>query len=371
MRWLVVFFLVGCNRSSCQPQSSFTDDVSEAYRDCDSAAIEKLKKETNMQTVFSNCGSNGFRNFAWSNDGFLYAELSGRVQILNAETKEITPIGMAKPLDKPLWFSADKLIVPVAPDAQIGDPDNETKPERLGIYNPQKGGISYIDLPIRKTRNLHRWDEQTILLTGEKDGGSKKPYLFDLNNQTLTPTFDYVSSKFDQMGYIKEKDLLTVVHDQTLDIYRNGERIATVPEVNRAIPNADGRYIAIEVDGEIIKPEDRPLPKNLTEEQKRREKIRRKQKYDKLPNWAKDSKPPPEIHVIDLNSNERIRFLDFYGKKFEWYAPHPLLHGSMILQGISQKKINQNIGFIRIEEFLIEVELGRPPDNVEVVGKIK
>ena len=162
-----------------------------------------------------------------------------------------------------------------------------------------------------------------------------------------------------------------IIEMNFIDIYKDEKLIATIPEVNRAIPNPDGRYIAIEVDGQVIKPEDRPLPKDLTEEQRKRERIRLKQRYEKLPNWAKNNKPPPEIHVIDLKSKERIRFLDFYGKKFEWYAPHPLLHATMILQGISQKKINQNIGFIRIEEFLIEVELGRPPDNVEVVGKIK
>jgi hypothetical protein len=258
----------------------------------------------------------------------------------------------------------------VVPDAKIGDPDNANKPERLALYDFE-GKISYIDLPTRKTRNLHRWNEKEILLTAVENG-TRKAYVFNVSTLELTPAFPFIEQDFDQMGYVKDKKILTLVHNNNLNVYRGTEKLVSISNVNRAIPDNEGRYVAIEVDGTLINPEDIPLPNHLSEAQKARERERLKQKHKSLPSWAKNDKPPPEIHMIDLEKMERFRFMNFYGKNFEWYLQDSLWrYASVVIHGITQKKINPNIALIPIEEDLLGLDVGMIPHYVQRLGKIQ
>ena len=58
--------LVACDRDAMYEQNTFSQNVYEAYDECDDAEIRFLSAKHNIQTAFDNCGRRGatFQNFS-------------------------------------------------------------------------------------------------------------------------------------------------------------------------------------------------------------------------------------------------------------------------------------------------------------------
>ena len=147
----------------------------------------------------------------------------------------------------------------------------------------------------------------------------------------------------------------------------DGSSIGVFPEVMRAIPHPDGRYVALETLGEAISPFDQRSWNELSPEARERELARRDEWLQRLPDWAPREMKPPEIQILDLETQQRLRITAFNGEHFEWYRPRPY-YCSFILWGIESKQLHRNVGLVDIAERLRMVGKGEVPMGVELLS---
>ena len=71
MLWILTA-LLGCSREDYYADRSLYDNIREVYEDCEEGKIAFLKRKANIQTMFTDCGSNNIYHYNWSSDGRLF-----------------------------------------------------------------------------------------------------------------------------------------------------------------------------------------------------------------------------------------------------------------------------------------------------------
>ncbi len=362
-----LFAVANCSREDLYGDATFTDNVEAAYAECDEGEITFLASKHGIQTAFDNCGSNKFAHLEWSPDGrHLYFQLTHGGHILDGETKALTTVPTSTPIEGATWTRADVLVVPVGPSEQ----DIEG-PQRFAFFNQASNTLEVVSLgELTEPRDLSPVGEgDEVWFTAIDESGSRHPYHCDPSTGEITRAFDFLEKPVERLVIEQESGLMSWSDGHTSELMRidDGSSIGVFPEVIRAIPHPDGRYVALETLGAPISPFDQRHWNELSPEARKRELARRDEWLIRLPDWAPREMRPPEIQILDLTTDERFRITAFYGERFEWYRPRPYFC-SFILWGIEGKQLHRNIALVDIAERLRMAGKGEIPMGMARVG---
>ncbi|MDG1481622.1 MAG: hypothetical protein P8R54_18655 [Myxococcota bacterium] len=366
MRFFPLFILAACSRDDLYAETSFTDNVAEAFADCNPSEIRFLAGKHAIQTAFRNCGSNTFGDVSWSPDGVrLHFRVVNGSYLLNAEDKTITTVPTEVPTADSAWLHKELIAMPLQPA------EGETLP-RLVQYNLSANTIDISPLPVNNPQDLQTWgDGESLLMLATGEDGTQRPYRFNPADDSIGRAFDFIDVAVERISYAPDAGLLAWSTTESTELMRDdGTSLKIFSGVKRAIPHPEGRYVALEVTGEGISPFDQRAWGELSPEARKRELARQEQFIERLPEWAPREYNPPEIQIYDIEKELLYRVTAFYGDHFEWYqTPNPLsrYYGSFILWGIEGKQLNRNVGLTDLSEKLRMLDKGDIPLGIEAV----
>ena len=357
---LLLTTLFACNREDFYAEPSLYENIKEAYDDCSVERIGFLKKKNNIQTLFTDCGSNDINDFSWSPDGsLLYFQLFTGAFIMNPDNRGVDDIPIGEPVSKGIWTHQGQLAVPVA------HPTDRTQNPNLVLYLTG-GMLESHPIPGKTPTDTQLYKDGIILLTIVDESGKRRPYLFDIKSKEFTRAFSFldevenieVAAASDLVAYKDAKG----VHLTKLD----GTSIKDFPKALRGIPHKEGKYLALEIDGDPVPFLQSQSITYKTPEAKAREEARLKKKAKELPDWMPTEVIPKELHIVNLENNNQYRFLNVYGYKFDWY-PARNYYSSFYLLGIEKQHINNNIALMDFGVQLLMADSGDLPASMELV----
>ena len=368
MRILAPFLiLTACSRDDLYAESSFTDNVAEAFADCNPSEIRFLAGKHAIQTAFRNCGSNNFGDVSWSPDGIrLHFRVVNGSYLLNAEDKTITTVPTEAPTADSAWLHKELLAMPLLPEEGADYP-------RLALYNLPGNALDISPLPITDPLDMQPWgDGEQLLMLGTSDDGTQRPYRFNPTDDSISRAFDFIDAAVARISYSPKAGLLAWSTGESTELMKDdGTSLKVFSGVNRAIPHPEGRYVALEVTGEGISPFDQRAWGELSPEARERELARQEQFVERLPEWAPREYNPPEIHIYDIEKDTTYRVTAFFGDHFEWYqTPNPLsrYYCSFVLWGIEGKQLNRNVALTDLAEKLRMLDKGEIPLGIEALS---
>lgn len=356
--WLLTLILA-CDREDFYAEPSLYENVKEVYTDCSKDQISFLKKKTNIQTVFEDCGSNNVFDFDWSLDGKLfYFHLFKSSYILNPTNKGVDHLPLETPLERGVWLNATQIVLPTASKtSEMGD---------LIFYTVGSGLTNAYPLIGKDPKDVQAFDSKTILLTLVDESGKRRPYFFTEMTGKFEPAFEFAQD-CTSLQVAPKGNLVTCVDEKGTHVMDlQGNSIAELPVVKRAIPHPNGQYIALEVDGAPVSPLDKGTGTYKSPEAQKREEARRKQQLENLPDWMPKEIIPQEIQVYSLAKKERYRFTKFYGEHFVWYGAQDY-YCSFTLHGLDGHFINQNVSLMDLAVPLMLAERGDFSSAIELV----
>jgi hypothetical protein len=370
---------VGCSRDDLYGEATFTDNVAEAYADCDPGEIKFLSGKHNLRLAFRACGSNKFHQTAWSPDGtILYFQLTHGGHLLIGDEKRIETIDLETPVGPAAWLRDHVLAIPLPPLGAVERGESEEvaarrasqsgKDYRVAIYDWGARTVEVFSLPgLREPADLAGAGKANqLVLTGIGDDGLRRPYRFDPDTGTVERVLTAVDADMKRFVWEPRADLASWSSAEGSELVRisTGEVVKELPGVQRAIPHPDGRYVALELEGAPISHFDQRTWRELSPEAREREEARKAQWLATLPDWAPREAMPPELHVLDLQKDERWRITAWYGDHFAWLAPQPYWC-SMIIWGIENKQLHRNVAFTDLREKLRMADKGQVPYGME------
>jgi hypothetical protein len=355
--------LVACDRDALYEQNTFSQNVYEAYDECDDAEIRFLSAKHNIQTAFDNCGSNGFAHFAWAPDGVqLYFQLPAAAHIMNAQEKTIGTMPLTSPVGAVAWLSRELLVLPLAPE-------KDAKEHRLVLFDRVQATMNTIKIPMSEPDDLMPAGKlDQVYFTALDENGERRAYLANFTTSEVTRAFPWLTEPIGSFTYAAAQDLVTwgapvVLKDKdgkqadpktfSVKIAKGatGELVHSFEDAHRAVVHAKGRYIALESLGEPISPFDQRAWDELSPEAREREQRRTEEWLSKQPDWVIKYVRPPVIDIYDNETKERYRFVGFYGDKFQWYAAVDF-YASFVLWGMEGKQLNKNVALTDLFERL-------------------
>ncbi|MEL6344962.1 MAG: hypothetical protein AAFV53_17725 [Myxococcota bacterium] len=354
----------GCSRDDLYAESTFTENVAEAYAECNASEIRFLASKHNIQTAFRNCGSNNFSDVAWSPDGvWLHFRTANNSAVLNAEDKTIGALPTEPPTADAAWLNKELVAMPLGPKEGGDTP-------RLALYNLAGLNLNVVNLPLEDVQDLQPWgDGEQLLMVAVGADGVKRPYRFNPSTETAERAFGFLEQPVERLVYSPEADLLAWSTAESTELMQgDGTSILVLPGITRAIPHHEGRYVMLETTGEAISPFDQRAWNEISDEARERELVRQKQFVERLPDWAPREYHPPELQILDLQEKARYRLTSFHGDHFEWYRssnPMARYYGSFILWGIEGKQLHRNVGLSDFAERLRMLNKGETPLGIE------
>jgi hypothetical protein len=355
----LTMWLTACTRESLYGGGDFSQDVHDSFADCNEAEIKRLAMAHNIQTAFGRCGSNRFSHFAWSPDGIhLYFQLTHGAHILNGEEKTITTVPTEGPTSGAAWLSPDIIAIPLPPaEGQSA--------ERIAIYNRTAATIEMREI----TADLSPYNSG-LLFTALDDQGVRRPYTMDLNTGDLTRVFPWLTQPVNRLSVSEKADLLTWSSAKDTELVRlsSGKSLHLFPGVSRAVPHADGRWIALETEGAEISHFDQRTWNEISPEARKRELARQEKWAERQPEWVEMSVKPPEVQLFDLRSGERYRITAFWGDDLAWY-PSKGLYLAFMMWGIEGKQLNRNVGLTSLAERIRMIDADQMPLGVKPVAQ--
>lgn len=365
--------LPACSRDDVYGGSTFTENVAEAYAECSSAEIEFLAAKHNLQLAFDECGSNKFAEVDWSPDGkLLYFQLTHGGHVLDAENKTIEAVPTEGPGAGAVWVRDGLLAVPLKPEDAAANTDG-TEAEsawRIAWYDRTGRTLDTVPLTVREPRDLQPAGEgDDLVFTAVGAEGTRSAYRYKRNSGTLEPTLPFLPGGVERLVYEPDAGLVGWSDGTDGKLLRlpDGELVADLPGAKRVIPHHEGRYVALEVEGDPISLFDQRTWNELSPEAREREQRRKEQWLETLPEWAPREARPPEIHIIDMTTMDRFRITAFYGDHFEWWRPMNYW-ASFVLWGIEGKQLHRNVAITDLHERLRMAAKGELPWGLEKVA---
>lgn len=375
---LGALLLSACDRESVYGRSDFTENVTEAYDECDKSEIGFLTAKHDLRLAFEACGSNHFANIAWSPDGTLvYFQLTHGGHILVAEEKRIETVPTETPSGPAAWLRDGLLAIPLRPlgdqppPAGVSAANIPPDSARLALFDRGAATLQIVALPVKEPDHLAPWgDGRTLILTGIGADGLRRPYHFDPASGVIERAVPFIEAPgLTDLVYVPEADLVSWSDGKHAELLRisDGSSVKVLAGVKRAVPHFDGRYVALEVDGAPISLFDQTTWKELSPEAQERERKKTEQWMKNLPDWAPREASPPELQILDLQKDEIYRITAWYGEDFEWLRPRPYWT-SQVLWGVEGKQLKRNVAFVDLREKLRMFEVGDVPFGMERVG---
>ncbi len=356
--------LTACDRDAWVPESSFSESVKEAYSECSEAEVRFLAAKHGIQTAFENCGSNNFVHFAWSPDGIrIYFQLPLAGHVMNAEDKTIGSLPVEQPVGNAVWLASDLLALPLGP-AEGGES------ARMVLYNLAQASLETLELGFARPALVQAVGKRDQVLLASLEGdGRTRFHRVDFTTRQVTPALTWWTGTAESFTYSPEHDAVLIGQDDSVTWYtgETGEVVRTFPRASRGVLHPDGRYVALETLGDPISPFDQRAWGELSPEAQEREQRRSQEWLERQPDWVPKTVQPPELHVVDLETEARWRFTGFYGDRFQWYtaSPDPMRHASFVMWGIEGKELNKNVALTDLSERLRYAASGNLPLGLE------
>ena len=274
---------------------------------------------------------------------------------MNPENQGVDQVPIGKPIARGVWLHETALVVPVV--------ESDDGPPMLSVYLTA-GMIQNYEIPGREPSDLQVYKDKTMLITMIDESDKRRPYFFT-EAGGFSRAFEFLDS-VENINVAEGANLLAYTDDKGTHLTNlTGEPLAEFPDVKRAVPHPEGKYVALETDGAPLPPIDLGDGKYKDPEVRKREEKRRQQKIDSLPDWVPKELIPPEINVYNVENKRRYRIKNFFGERFEWY-PNQKYFCSFFIKGIEGQLIQQNIALTDIGVSLLMADNDNYPSSIEL-----
>lgn len=363
LAWLPVVLTLGCGSDS--GETSLVQDVGASFAPCNPAEIRYLATKHNVMTAFEPCGNNNFQHFAWSPDGrLLYFQLVLVAHVMNADApdKAVITVPTETPIGPAAWLNASRLAIPVGPKEHDG-------PNRLVLFDLEQRSLFEHPLPdftaVHAAQRGASRDQ--VLLLATDTHGERRIHRIDVTTGAIDQPFPFLSGPVDTFTYTPQVDALTVGQGDAVTVYiaATGETRGTFRPAQRGTVHPDGRWLALEHEGEPISIFYQRSWDELSPRARERELARAKKFEEQFS--ARSNFPttvrPPTLGFVDLSTGKRAYLDSVYGRSFAWYEPTPFF-GSAILWGFEGKEFKRNVFLANMHDRLRALELDRTMTGV-------
>lgn len=360
---LALLTLTACDRDALYTQSTFSENVYNAYEECSASEIRFLASKHNIQTAFEPCGSNNFVSYSWAPDGVqLYFQLPMSAHVMNGNDKTIGTMPTALPISDIAWLSREFMVLPI-------QGEGEATPSLL-LFDRVQATMQSITLDVTEPRDLMPTGATDGVLFTALDDGVRRIYSADFTTGEVRPEFTFVNGEIDTFTYEPAVNQLAVGQGDIVQTFgADGTALETFTGAHRGSIHAEGRYVALETKGQPISPFDQRTWNELSESARERELRRMEEWLSTQPEWVTKEVHPPVIDVFDRSSESRYRFTAFYGDRFQWYPNNPqLLYASFVMWGLEGKEMNRNVALTQLFERLRMAGKGEIPMGMELVS---
>ncbi len=359
-----LLLVTGC--SSDPGKASFSENVGETFAQCNPAEIRFLAGKHNFMSAFENCGSNNFKDYAWSPNGtHLYFQLTLTHHIMDAEAddRKVITVPTESPTGGGGWLNSSRIAIPIG---KADDEDDSV--ERIAVYDMDQNSLITQEVP-----GLTGIDDiavgaspSDVLFTGVSADGVRKLHRLDLDDGTVSLAYPWLDAEVSTFSYTPSAGALSVGSGGQVTLYRaqDGHQLGQWSPANAGSLHADGRWMLLEHDGEAISVFYQRHWDELSENARARELARAKRFEEALPEWYPKEVQPPMLSVVDLTSGERWAFTGFMGHHAEWYGPTPY-YASLILWGFEGKEYNRNIILGNLADRLNNISRGEEMMGVQ------
>jgi len=361
MRSSALALLVGLLASACNndpTRASFSENVGEAFAQCNPAEIRFLAGKHNFMTAFEPCGSNNFQDFAWSPDGtHLYFQLTytGLVMDAEAEDKRTITLPTETPVGPAAWLNNARIALP------IGPAEGETA-LRIAVFDKDQATLMHHRIPdLAQVDDLQVGATPSQLLFTAIRDGKRRILALDVDDGTVSEPFPWASSldvsTFTTTPAADNAVLIGADGKVTLYDGATGAERGSWAPAKRGQLHPAGRWLALEHDGEAVSIFYQRSWDELSEHARARELARAKAFEERLPDWYPKEVNPPTISLVDLQTNTRWMFTGFQGHDFEWYTARDY-YASFILWGFEGKELNRNVMLGNLADRMRSMERG-------------
>ncbi|MCB9676571.1 MAG: PD40 domain-containing protein [Alphaproteobacteria bacterium] len=335
------------------------DNVGAAFAPCQESEIKFLATKHNFQTAFEPCGNNNFTAFAWSPDGSqLYFQLgqTGYVMDAVAENRATTTVPTPSPIGAASWLSSTRIALPVGPG-----PEDQEGPNRIAVFDLAQKSVFYRDTSFALVPDVLRsaQPDHALVVGQSADGAPKTLVRMDLADGSTEKAFDWLEDGFDTLTITPQADSLVVGRDNTVTHYLlDGTVKGTYTPALRGTVHPDGRWLALEHEGDEISIFYQRAWDDMSDAQRRREAQRAERLAETLPDSYPTTVRPPTLSFVDLNDGARWMLTSVHGEQFQWYEASPY-YASFIFWGFEGKQFKRNVLLGQMGNRLRATEIGR------------
>ena len=360
---IALLTLLSCDRDALYTQSTFSENVYDAYSECRASEIRFLAGKHNLQTAFEPCGSNNIVHFEWAPDGIqLFFQMPMQASIMNGEDKSIGNMPTEVPVASSTWLARDLLVLPLMPAE--GETDHRLLLfDRIGATTTTLK-IGHTPAQLQAAGNRHE-----VYYVGTSDTGESQVYLADFHTLESRPAFPWATD-VDTFTFEPTQQLAAIGVEHTVRIHKaaDGEVVHVFDDAHRGIVHPEGRFIALETWGDPISPFDQRSWDEVSPETREREERRMEEWLTNQPEWVPKETIPPVIDVYAAEVKHRVRFSAFYGDRFQWYTASNY-YGSFVLWGLEGKEVNKNVALTQLwNRLAMAADGGVLPQGMELVG---
>lgn len=341
------------------------DNVNAAFERCEESQINFLARKHNFQAVFEPCGNNRFRAFSWAPDGRrIYFQLGQTGYVMNAEadTKPTITVPIPPPIGAATWLSANRLAIPVGPDAT--DEGN-----RVAVFDIDQKSVFY--QPVPHARVPAGWATsnpgEVLLVVQDAAEDPNKPLdgpkslvRVSLEDGSTSAGFPWLTDPFDTFTITPSIGLAAIGRGTTVSLYdiETGALEGSHSPATRGTVHSEGRWLVLEHLGEPISIFYQRAWDEMSEQQRRREQQRAERMASKVASSYPTTVQPPTLSLVDRKDGARWMFTSVYGTDFQWYeAQH--YYASFIFWGFEGKQFRRNVMLGQFGTRIRATEIGR------------
>ncbi|MEZ4316569.1 MAG: hypothetical protein R3F61_03675 [Myxococcota bacterium] len=355
---MTLLFLLLASCSCYDPTvGTLPDNVGAAFAPCQESEIKFLATKHNFQLAFEPCGSNNFVAFEWSPDGRqLYFQLgeTGYVMEADSATRQTTTVPTPSPIGSAAWISSTRLALPVGPDAAEGS-------NRIAVFDIAQKSVFYRDVAKPRIPIVLRSERpgEVLLVVADGDDAPRHLLRMDLNDGSTTDAFPWLQDGFDTLTISPAAQSLLVGRENTVTHYRlDGSVAGTYTPATRGSLHRDGRWLALEHEGDEISIFYQRAWDDMSEAQRRREAQRAERLSSGLPESYPKTVRPPTLSFVDLNDGARWKLTSVHGSSYQWYEATDY-YGSFVFWGFEGKQFKRNVLLGQMGNRLRATEIGR------------
>ena len=343
------------------PEVDLAQRASAAFADCDPERIALLAQRQGLQLALKPCGANQGVAGQWSADGrLLVFWLPGGATVLDGLAKTLTPIAGEAPLVEPAWLEPGVVALALAPAAGSSG-------FRLARMDLRQSTMEVVALPQTAPRDLSPGPGGALLLTAEGADGLRRAFSMTWGGSAPKPAYPWLTGPVEQLSAQGDWVGWADAKGAHVAVAATGEPVVDLPGFTAALPHREGRFVALGAPGAPISTFDQQPWGDTTPAERARQAERTAAWLERLPEHVPATVSPPEIQLLDLETDSRWRIRGFYGDHLQWY-PARSEWLSLSLWGVEGKQLNANVALADVLTRVRLAEAGAADAGLERVS---